>query len=58
VFVYKGPKDMVVTKQDSAPMTAPGNALDALERMVYESREKLGTRNSSERRIPKRSFMS
>ena len=43
VFVYKRPKDIVVTKQDSAPMAALGNALDALERKVYESREKLGT---------------
>jgi ribosome-associated translation inhibitor RaiA len=43
IVVYKRPKNLVVIKKDSEPMTALRDALDTLERKVYEIREKLGT---------------
>jgi vacuolar-type H+-ATPase subunit I/STV1 len=43
IVVYKRPKNLVVIKKDSEPMTALRDALDTLEREVYETREKLGT---------------
>jgi ribosome-associated translation inhibitor RaiA len=43
ILLYKRPKNIAVTKKDSEPMTALANALDTVERKVYETREKLGT---------------
>lgn len=43
IILYKRPKNIAMIKKDSEPMTALGNALDALERKVYETREKLDT---------------
>lgn len=43
IIVYKRPNDIVVVKKDSEPMAALGEALDALEREVRETREKLDT---------------
>lgn len=43
ILLYKRPKNIAVTKKDSEPMTALANALDTVEREVYETREKLGT---------------
>ena len=44
IVVYKRPQDIVVTKQDSDPMVALRDALDALEEQVRTSREKLAER--------------
>ena len=41
ILVYKRPRDIVVTKQDSDPMVTLRDALDALEEQVRASREKL-----------------
>lgn len=43
IILYKRPQNIVVIKKDSEPMAALGNALDALERQVHETREKLDT---------------
>jgi ribosome-associated translation inhibitor RaiA len=43
ILLYKRPRNIAVTKKGSEPMTALANALDTIERKVYESREKLGT---------------
>ena len=43
ILLYKRPTNIAVTKKDAEPMTALANALDTIERKVYESREKLGT---------------
>lgn len=43
IVVYKRPKNLAVIKKDSEPMTALRDALDTLERNVYEIREKLNT---------------
>jgi ribosome-associated translation inhibitor RaiA len=41
IVVYKRPQDIVVAKQDSNPMVALREALEALEEQVRSSREKL-----------------
>lgn len=41
ILLYKRPQDIVVSKQDSDPMVALRDALDAIEEEVRESREKL-----------------
>lgn len=43
ILLYKRPKNIVVTKKDSEPLTALTNALDTMERKVHEIREKLDT---------------
>jgi|SRR5688572_24205062 len=43
IVLYKRPKNIAVTKKDSEPMVALRDALDTLERRVYEIREKLAT---------------
>lgn len=43
IVLYKRPKNLAVIKKDSEPMTALRDALDTLEREVYEIREKLRT---------------
>jgi ribosome-associated translation inhibitor RaiA len=45
ILLYKRPQDIVVTKQDSDPMVALRDALDAVEEEVRESREKLAQRD-------------
>jgi ribosome-associated translation inhibitor RaiA len=44
IVVYKRPNDIVVTKQDEDPMVTLREVLDALEKQVRESREKLAQR--------------
>lgn len=46
IVVYKRPQDIVVTKQDADPMITLRDALDALENMIRESREKLTKRDT------------
>ncbi len=46
ILVYKRPKDIVVSKQDADPRVALRDALDTLERLVRESREKLAQGNT------------
>lgn len=46
ILVYKRPQDIVVTKLDPDPMIALRTALDTLEELVRNSREKLADRNS------------
>lgn len=43
IVLYKRPKSLAVIKKDSEPMTTLRDALDTLEREVYEIREKLST---------------
>jgi ribosome-associated translation inhibitor RaiA len=45
IVVYKRPQDIVVTKEDEEPMLTLRQALDALERQVRSSREKLAERD-------------
>ena len=45
IVVYKRPQDIVVAKQDSNPMVALREALDALEEQVRASREKLAQKD-------------
>lgn len=45
ILVYKRPQDIVVTKLDPDPMIALRTALDTLEELVRNSREKLADRN-------------
>lgn len=45
IIVYKRPRDIVITKEDADPMIALRDALDALEKQVRSSREKLAERN-------------
>ena len=46
IVVYKRPQDIAVVKQDAEPMTTLRSALEALEEMVRQSREKLGERET------------
>jgi ribosome-associated translation inhibitor RaiA len=46
IVVYKRPQDLAVVKQDSDPMTTLREALEALEEMVRDSREKLDERET------------
>src|SRR5215211_4786043 len=46
ILVYKRPQDIVVTKQDADAMVALRDALDALEKQVRASREKLAQGNT------------
>jgi ribosome-associated translation inhibitor RaiA len=45
IVVYMRPQDIVVTKEDEEPMLTLRDALDALERQVRESREKLAEKD-------------
>jgi ribosome-associated translation inhibitor RaiA len=45
IVTYKRPQDIVVTKEDEEPMLTLRQALDALERQVRSSREKLAERD-------------
>jgi len=46
ILLYKRPQDIVVTKQDADPMVTLREALDALEKQVRASREKLSQQNT------------
>jgi ribosome-associated translation inhibitor RaiA len=46
ILLYKRPQDIVVTKQDADPRVALRDALDALEKQVRSSREKLSQQNT------------
>jgi hypothetical protein len=46
IVVYKRPQDLAVVKQDSDPMNTLREALEALEEMVSDSREKLEERDT------------
>ena len=46
IVVYKRPQDIAVIKQDSDPMATLRDALEALEEMIRESREKLDERET------------
>jgi ribosome-associated translation inhibitor RaiA len=46
IVVYKRPQDIVVTKEDEAPMLTLGEALDALEAQVRASRDKLAQKDT------------
>ena len=45
IVLYKRPQDVVVAKEDEEPMLVLGEALDALEAQVRDSREKRAERN-------------
>ncbi len=46
ILIYKRPQEIVVTKQDPDPMVALRDALDAVEKQVRASREKLSQQNT------------
>src|SRR6266498_3117333 len=46
ILTYKRPQEIVVTKQDPDPMVALRDALDAVEKQVRASREKLSQQNT------------